>query len=80
MINVSYAIIEEKYTLGNESRISYGIAAYSNVKENGTATVVASVHDVTSNKEELMKLVDSFNRLKLSTLHLSDAVEDFISE
>ena len=80
MINVSYAIIEEKYTLGNESRISYGIAAYSNVKESGTATVVASVHDVTSNKEELMKLVDSFNRLKLSTLHLSDAVEDFISE
>ena len=80
MINVSYAIIEEKYTLGNESRISYGIAAYSNVKENGTATVVASVHDVTSNKEELMKLVDSCNRLKLSTLHLSDAVEDFISE
>ena len=80
MINVSYAIIEEKYTLGNENRISYGIAAYSNVKENGTATVVASVHDVTSNKEELMKLVDSCNRLKLSTLHLSDAVEDFISE
>ena len=49
-------------------------------EESGTATVVASVHDVTSNKEELMKLVDSFNRLKLSTLHLSDAVEDFISE
>lgn len=80
MINVTYAITEEKYTLGNESRISYGIAAYSGAKENGTATIVASVHDVTSNKEDLMNLVDDCNRLKLSTMHLSDIVEDFLSD
>ncbi len=78
MINVTYEITEEKYTLGEESRISYGIAAYSSPDHCGTATIVASVHDVTSNKEGLSRLVDDCNRLQLSTLHLSDIVEDFL--
>ena len=78
MINVTYAITEETYTFGNESRVSYGIAAYSGVKENGIATIVASVHDITSNKEALVSLVNDCNRLKLSTVHLSDVVEDFL--
>ena len=76
----SYGIIEERYTLGNESRVSYGISAYSDANENGTATVVASVHDITSNKESLARLVDDCNRLKLSTVHLHDVVEDFLSD
>ena len=80
MINVTYAIIEEKYTLGNESRVSYGILAYSNASENGTATIVASVHDITSNKESLTRLVDDCNRLKLSTVHLRDVVDDYLSD
>lgn len=80
MINVTYAIIEEKYTLGNESRVSYGISAYSDASENGTATIVASVHDITSNKESLTRLVDDCNRLKLSTVHLRDVVDDYLSD
>ena len=80
MINVTYAIVEEKYTLGNESRVSYGILAYSNASENGTATIVASVHDITSNKESLTRLVDDCNRLKLSTVHLRDVVDDYLSD
>ena len=79
MRNVTYAIVEEKYTLGNESRVSYGIAAFSDVTENGTATIVASIHDITSNKEDLGKLIDDCNRLKLSTVHLPNIVEDFLS-
>ena len=78
MINVTYAIIEEKYTLGKESRVSYGISAYSNA--NGTATIVASVHDITANKESLARLVDDCNRLMLSTEHLPDVVEDYLSD
>ena len=80
MIKVIYGIIEERYTLGNESRVSYGISAYSDANENGTATIVSSVHDITSNKESLVRLVDDCNRLKLSTVHLHDVVEDFLSD
>ncbi len=80
MIDVTYAVTEEKYTLRNESRISYGIAAYLDADPNGTVTIVASVHDITPNKEKLSKLVDDCNRLKLSTVHLSDIVEDFLSD
>ena len=80
MIKVTYGIVEERYTLGNESRVSYGISAYSDANENGTATIVSSVHDITSNKESLARLVDDCNRLKLSTVHLHDVVEDFLSD
>ncbi len=79
MINVTYAVTEERYSLGDEIRVSYGIAAYSDAKENGTATIVASVHDITSDRENLSKLVDNCNRLKLSTVHLYDVAEDFLS-
>ena len=78
MIKVTYAICEEKYVLGNESRISYGIVAYSNADQDGTATIVASVHDITSDKDAIAALVDDCNRLELSTIHLLDVVEDFI--
>ena len=80
MMKVTYAITEEKYTLGEESRISYGIAAYSSPEHCGTATIVASVHDITSDKERLSRLVDDCNQLELSTLHLHDIVEDFLSD
>lgn len=80
MLNVTYAIIEEKYTFGNESRVSYGISVYSNENGTDTATVVDSVHDITSNKEKLIDLINDCNRLKLSTVHLRDVVEDFLSD
>ena len=80
MLNVTYAIIEEKYTLGDEIRISYGISAYSNANETGEATIVASVHNVTSDKEKLIELIDDCNRLNLSTVHLMDVLDDYLSD
>ena len=80
MMNVTYAVAEEKYVIGNESRISYGIVAYSNTEQEGTATIVASIRDITSDKNRLKKLVDDCNRLELSTVHLHDVVEDFLSD
>ena len=79
MINVTYAVTEERYALRNESRTSYGIVAYANAEQDGTATIVASVHDITSDKQHLTKLVDDCNRLELSPMHLPDVVEDFLS-
>ena len=80
MMNVTYAVAEEKYALGEEKRISYGIVAYANAEQDGTATIVASIRDITSNKHRLTKLVDDCNRLELSTVHLHDVVEDFLSD
>ena len=80
MMNVTYAVAEEKYVIGNESRISYGIVAYSNAEQEGTTTIVASIRDITSDKNRLKRLVDDCNRLKLSTVHLYDVVEDFLSD
>ena len=80
MMNVTYAVAEEKYASGEEKRISYGIVAYANAEQDGTATIVTSVRDVTSDKKRLGKLVDDCNRLELSTVHLPDVVEDFLSD
>ena len=78
MMNVTYAIAEEKYALGEEKRTSYGIIVYANAAQDGTATIVASVRDITSDKKRLKKLVDDCNRLELSIIHLPDVVEDFL--
>ena len=78
MNNITYAVSEERYTFGNKTRTSYGIVAYSNANQDGSKTIVASVHDVTSDKAGLTKLVNDCNRLELSTIHLNDVVEDFL--
>ena len=79
MNNITYAVSEESYTFGGESRTSYGIVAYSNAKQDGSKTIVASVRDVTLDKAALTKLVNECNRLELSTVHLNDVVEDFLA-
>ena len=79
MMNVTYGVTEETYSFGTASRTSYGIAAYADAVEDGTATIVASVHDVTTDKQALNELVSLCNRLELSTVHLMDVVEDFLA-
>ena len=78
MNNITYAISEERYTLGDEVRISYGIVAYSNADRDGSKTIVASVRDVTSDKAGLSRMVNDCNNLELSIVHLNDVVEDFL--
>lgn len=78
-MNITYGITEETYSLGNTTRVSYGIAAYADADEDGTATIVASVRDITANRQALAELVSLCNSLELSTIHLMDVVEDFLS-
>ena len=80
MITVTYGITEEKYTLGQQTRISYGIAAYSNSETDGTATIIASVQDISEDREKLSRLVQNCNCLELSVIHLRDVIEDFLGE
>ncbi len=76
---VTYGIIEEVYSLGSDSRTAYGIAAYADVKTGGTAIVLQSIHDMTSDREKLQELVEICNCLNLSTVHLCEIAEDFLA-
>ena len=78
-LKLTYGLTEEHYSLNADTRIAYGIAAYANADEDGTATIVASIHDITSNKQALAELVSLCNRLELSPIHLYDVVEDFLA-
>ena len=78
-MKITYGMTEEIYSRGSDSRTSYGIAAYAHGDEEGTATVIAAVHDITSNRQALANLVSLCNRLELSVLHLDDVVEDFLA-
>lgn len=79
MTDITYGITEEKYSIGDVSRISYGIAAYANADVDGTASIVAWVHDITSDKQKLSELVDVCNKLEVSVCHLLEVVEDFLA-
>lgn len=50
MMNVTYEVTEELYSLGHASRTSFWIATFADAEEDGTTSVVASAHDVTDDK------------------------------
>lgn len=79
MRDITYGIVEEVLSLNGNERISYGVVAYSNAEHDGTAAVVASVSDVTPDKQRLAELVLKCNLLNLSTIHLYDVVDDFLA-
>ena len=72
-----YGITEEVYELNGEKRRSYGFVLYSN--NDGTATILLSARDVTTDKESLLELAEMCNRLELSPIHFFDVVEDFLA-
>ena len=84
MNTIMYAITEETYLLpdgrAEGSRLAYGIAAYADWETTGTASVVASMHDICEDKERLMSLVCECNRLQLSPIHLQEVIEDFLAQ
>ncbi len=79
MKNIKYGLIEEIYSFGASTRTTYGIAVYANPENDGTSTIIASVHDITASKDTLYTLVSQCNDLDLSLIHLYDVVEDFLA-
>ena len=78
-VNYAYGITKESYSLGDSLHVAYGIAAYANSEEDGTSTIVASIHDITTNEQAILELMQQCNRLGLSTIHLFDVMEDFFA-
>ena len=79
MVSITYGITKEIYSLGTESRVSYGVAAYADAEKDGTATIVASVHDITSDIRGLLKLISECNSLAVSPIHLENIIEDYLA-
>lgn len=79
MMNITYGLTEETYILGSNVRTAYGIVAYADAENDDMATIIASVNNITTNKDTLYELVSLCNRLKLSAIHLDDVVEDFLA-
>ena len=80
MSRITYGTIKEVYSINGDSRISYRIVAYVDADVDGTATIIASIRDVTPNREKIDNLVELCNRLELSVVHLEDVVEDILDD
>ena len=82
MSDITYGVVEEVHSGSgsNSQRITYGIAAYADIDDEETATVISHICDVTSDKAKAQDLVKKCNKLRLSLCHLKDIVEDFLSE
>ena len=80
MIDVTYVVIEEKYAHISGTRVSYGIAVCKGESQEHSASTIHLIHDITSDRDRLEALVSNCNRLRLSSVHIYDVVEDFLSE
>ena len=61
MNTITYGISEGIYALNGQKRISYGIVIYSNADQDGTVTIVDSIRDVSSNKDDITCIVNECN-------------------
>lgn len=80
MTPITYGVSTEIYEWKKDCRTSYGIVAYSDIDEDGIATIVASIRDISSDRKTVEELVQKCNLLNLSLCHLRDVVEDFLAE
>ncbi len=73
-----YGIIKDTYIIGKFTRVSWGIAAYASSQADKSLSKIKSIHNVTSDKKKIMRLIRQCNRLQLSSIHLDDVIEDFL--
>ncbi len=73
----TYGCVREEYTVNGQSRVAYGIAVYAHPHESGSASIVASVRDITHDRAALEGLIRRCNDGNLSPVHLADMIDDF---
>lgn len=72
---VQYIMIPKiKYAREIGTYASYGIAAYNSFSRD----IVASVPDVSSDRDTVLHIVEMFNRHQLSPIHLEEAIRDML--
>ena len=78
-MNVKYVLIKDMYCYRFKIETSYGIAAFVDEWQQGFKTIVASVHNVSTDGQKVKQLVDKCNEMGLSPVHLDDVVYDMIA-
>ncbi len=66
-----YSLIQNNHESHNSPHTTYGICVTDGVR------VIEEIPDISPNREQVNELVSLCNRLKLSSIHLHDVVEDF---
>ena len=80
MITITYGVSKEIYEWEEKQRIAYGIVVYADIEKDGTATIIESIRDISSDRKAIEELVEKCNRLQLSLIHLGDVVDDFLTK
>ena len=78
-MSITYGVVKEIYALGSEKRSAYGLVAYYDAEEDGTATIVASAHDLSDDEAAVEMLAERCNDGDLSLVHFDDVIEDFLA-
>lgn len=73
MFNGKYILIKGVYLIDADEHIGYGIM-YCDRRN------TVSFEDISMNEKKVSSLVDVCNSLGLSPIHLSDIVDDFLSD
>lgn len=61
-MTVTYGIICEMFSLNGELRTAYGIAVYAHSEYTGSKSIVASINDLSANRESVEDLVTACNK------------------
>lgn len=75
MSKLTYVLTENLYCDENHSKTFYGIEVYE-----APDKIVATIRDITTDRERLFKFIQTCNLLELSPIHLYDVIEDFLTE
>lgn len=78
MYNIFIYEINEKEFIGkdNEVYVSYGIDCFQ--IENGFKELIIQIIDISLDFSKMQNFINTLNNLKLSYIHLYDAVDDFL--
>ena len=75
MSKITYVLMEDRYCNGMRPKAFYGIQICD-----ASDKIVATVWDISADRERLSELVQKCNLLELSPIHLYDVIEDFLTE
>lgn len=77
MTNCKYIVVKNEYIYGENTRVSYGIAAIENC--DGDISVLKSVSDISSDFCTVENLVNVCNAKELDYIHIEDIINDFLA-
>lgn len=77
MTNCKYIVVKNEYIDGENTRVSYGIAAIENC--DGVISVLMSVSDISSDFCTVENLVNVCNAKELDLIHIEDIINDFLA-